>query len=844
MSNALGIFLANVVNNDDVERRGRVVLQVPELLGSSASNWAEPIVPSPYRPRIGDLVYVQFVNGDLSKPVYSATKMLTADMISALEIVIGSNSSPISIDRGMWETPIRDLGDGLSNLGDLLNDTTVSINEEILELWGTFPQYRHVDDAIIGATVRTHDGDLYGDKGIRLSPDGFVAWNSDSLVTFSIDSETGNVDTVGSFRTFHPDLPGGDQRGIVINHDGLAGYSSTGTKTFEIDTQTGAVLLVGGTTRTTNSRVILDNDGLRAYNTSAVPLNTFSLSAATGNVTITGGTLRTTDASNRGVIMDANGIRGYGATGFQSFGINAATGAVTITGGTTQTTTTANRGVVLDSAGLRGYDSSGSATFSISASTGAVVLTGGTTQTSGLANRGVILNSTGLYGFDDNGTQRFSINASTGDVLITGGILRTSNAWNTGVVMSSYGLYGYKPGGALSFSIDAATGNVVISGGTLRTSTASGTGVVMSPNGFYGYKSGGGLSFSIDAATGNVSMEGALTSGSTITGATITGGTLQTVSTAFRGVRVTSARGIEVHTNASTANAGSAGFRGVHLHSTGLRAYGSSGERLIDVNTSTDDARISVGSGDNQITMERATGLFENGGVLRFGDSTSSPLGKIDVRSIPIRTDLSGTEWVTANFMRLSAEGATTLEAASPSGSAYGNTELMLHYSRGTLTVNDQVIWTGRSGGGFFIEDVPAETGSMLNALVSSNGRIYKASSVRESKLVIEPIEVERAKRLLDVPLVSWFDRRNTELYAETLTSEPDNFVEVQPITRIPGVIAEDVEAAGLSEFALYDEDGALRSVKYDRIGVAWIPLVKELYAKIDEIEAQLDALS
>lgn len=81
----LGIYQGTVADNNDPSRSGRVRCNIPQVLGMQVSGWCQPIYPTPsnYRQRVGDIVWIQFVNGDLSKPVYYSSEAVTADKIEA-----------------------------------------------------------------------------------------------------------------------------------------------------------------------------------------------------------------------------------------------------------------------------------------------------------------------------------------------------------------------------------------------------------------------------------------------------------------------------------------------------------------------------------------------------------------------------------------------------------------------------------------------------------------------------------------------------------------------------------------------------------------------------------------
>lgn len=83
MSDYLGIYKAVVVNNVDPLNQYRVQVQVPQVLGDAVSAWCEPVIPTQYTTPTGSVVYVQFLDGDLSQPVYASTAAVTAEMIVA-----------------------------------------------------------------------------------------------------------------------------------------------------------------------------------------------------------------------------------------------------------------------------------------------------------------------------------------------------------------------------------------------------------------------------------------------------------------------------------------------------------------------------------------------------------------------------------------------------------------------------------------------------------------------------------------------------------------------------------------------------------------------------------------
>lgn len=63
-----GTYQGVVVRDDDPTRQHRVMLRVPQILGSSVTGWCEPTSRSSVAPMVGDRVQVVFLGGDAQKP--------------------------------------------------------------------------------------------------------------------------------------------------------------------------------------------------------------------------------------------------------------------------------------------------------------------------------------------------------------------------------------------------------------------------------------------------------------------------------------------------------------------------------------------------------------------------------------------------------------------------------------------------------------------------------------------------------------------------------------------------------------------------------------------------------
>lgn len=74
----LGMYRAIVMDNNDPERRGRIRVQCPTVLGDYLSAWCEPCIPYAtdyagdyYVPPVGEGIWVQFEEGNVDKPIWN-----------------------------------------------------------------------------------------------------------------------------------------------------------------------------------------------------------------------------------------------------------------------------------------------------------------------------------------------------------------------------------------------------------------------------------------------------------------------------------------------------------------------------------------------------------------------------------------------------------------------------------------------------------------------------------------------------------------------------------------------------------------------------------------------------
>lgn len=73
-----GKYRAKVVDVQDPQKRGRIRVMCPKVLGEAKSSWCEPCVPVAYDyggdfaiPKVNEFVWVEFEEGDPNKPIYT-----------------------------------------------------------------------------------------------------------------------------------------------------------------------------------------------------------------------------------------------------------------------------------------------------------------------------------------------------------------------------------------------------------------------------------------------------------------------------------------------------------------------------------------------------------------------------------------------------------------------------------------------------------------------------------------------------------------------------------------------------------------------------------------------------
>ncbi|MES5421479.1 phage tail spike protein [Lacticaseibacillus paracasei] len=122
-------------------------------------------------------------------------------------------------------------------------------------------------------------------------------------------------------------------------------------------------------------------------------------------------------------------------------------------------------------------------------------------------------------------------------------------------------------------------------------------------------------------------------------------------------------------------------------------------------------------------------------------------------------------------------------------------------------------------------------TSSSPNVFVAADGALVRSTSASKYKTNIKrDRSTDLAEQLLTLPTAHWLDKAAMERYASGEQKE-------LPQTNF-GLIAEDLEAAGLEDLVVRGPDGELEGIQYDRIAAALLPLLAQMKTKIDELKA------
>lgn len=368
-----------------------------------------------------------------------------------------------------------------------------------------------------------------------------------------------------------------------------------------------------------------------------------------------------------------------------------------------------------------------------------------------------------------------------------------------------------------------------------------------------------------DAVTTGVLKADAITSKHTLTGATI-----QTLSTANRGIKITGGNfyAYDGGGNATLTITGSTGaIDGTGKWKTGssgnyIEMTADSGGGLLRFWTGTGTGRGNIyardDAGGKRMTLTYSDldapsytvpliALWDDKVNLSYG-SKRIQVGKNPTSgSEELVLDATGADVLVKGGLELSDSSARVRWRYSSSNFTLGYIGQRPETNSGVADFEVRAAANGvrLSGTELIANPIYTNTSSSAaNVYVDSNGKVWRSTSASKYKADQQVLTVPDT--LLDIEMKDWVDKNQQALFEE-LNPLPRPFMQDEQsrfdainLTREPGVIAEDVVAAGGEQFTVYGPDGQIEGVKYERLALAQIQV---LIRRLKEAEDRLAIL-
>lgn len=356
-----------------------------------------------------------------------------------------------------------------------------------------------------------------------------------------------------------------------------------------------------------------------------------------------------------------------------------------------------------------------------------------------------------------------------------------------------------------------------------------------------------GKAFIPDAAISNLTAD-------KITTGTLNAGLLNVINVNANSITTGNIKGPNLDINLTT---GEVIFGRGRIHDTSDAIDINVDQRYIS--TASDGARVMLKDGEMQLIEPTIFDLSIDP-YLRISNAVSGTAfsgGVIEGRKTAVITNKDNNAWAfstptgTMNFSGLSTGQSyngtwqPTIIGGAERGVFISGGQA---FNMGAISASPYIqLGTSEPGGGYWSDRVVIDgayvhipstwrqtTSAGANVVINPDGALTRVASATKYKTDIQRSYVsEYGERLLGLPTATWIDKAELKRYNEGES-------QTKP-TRYFGMIAEDLAAAGLEMLVQRDLEGGLEGIEYDRIGVALIPVIKQLKDKVKELEDKLN---
>lgn len=241
--------------------------------------------------------------------------------------------------------------------------------------------------------------------------------------------------------------------------------------------------------------------------------------------------------------------------------------------------------------------------------------------------------------------------------------------------------------------------------------------------------------------------------------------------------------------------------------------------------------------GDNTFSFSLASSREYRDGYIMFGGQDTGTYAS----GLRFSRAYSRLEVVDSSY---STGGGTSIEAG------YGNFNTVSRRDGNQYLniVHPQLLKVGSDG-----KDRVASTtiynrtySGSANVYITSYGTLGRSTSASKYKLSIEnqfkteKEQLDHSKNLLNLNVRHWFDKEESEITAEECEVKGVCSADAFKLDRHVGLIAEEVESAGLNEHVVRNENDEVEGIEYDRLWIHLLPIIREQQQKIENLEAKV----